>query len=514
MSEFTTPQPTALIRARSRLHARALNRLTMVFGFWIAVAVLYWPSALGLDGLWRNTSEETYTHGYLILLISLWLVVRERKQLLAAPVKPVPAALLPLLLLSAAWVCAWRATIQELHLMLLPLILLTAIVAALGWRSARVLAFPVGYLYFAMPFWSDFNGIVQGLSAKMTGLLIWITGLPAYMQADYVELPGGAIEIAASCSGLHALIVGLALAALYGQVAGAPPRRRLAWLGVMGILALIVNWVRIFSVIVAAYATDMHSSLVRQHYWLGWWLFALAFAGFLWWTGRRPEARDQERTAEERRQGAEPPPGPGIRIASTVVTLAVLAVLPVVSYGLDWAHAGARTPIDIKWPAAPVGWRRSAPANPGEWNPRFVHPSAAAFRWYTDAGGRSVEVFVVAYRVQTQDTKLLGYWNDLLGGTGRLRPQSEHIVDSPTGRWRETRVVDSAGTRALVWSRYRIGRRLFVEPRLSQLWYGVAALVKPPLSSLTALRAVCTPDCTAARARLASAAAQLQPTLP
>ena len=438
--------------------------------------------------------------------------MRERKALLEAPVQPVPLALVPLMLSSAAWLFAWRAAIQEPHLLLLPLILSTAILAAFGWRVLRILAFPIAYLYFAMPVWSDINGVVQALSARMTGVLIWITGLPAYMQGDFVQLPGGAIEIAASCSGLHAFIVGLALAALYGQVVGAPPRRRLAWLAVMGALALIINWLRIFIVIVAAYATDMHSSLVRQHYWLGWWLFAFALALFLWWTGRKPAGRTDGRMPAEQPPALDSPTT-GSRFAHAALTLAVLAVLPLLTYGMDWADAGAKTSVDVEWPVTPSGWRLAGAASPGEWQPRFVHPSAEALRRYAAADAHTVEVFVVAYRVQTQGAKLLDYWNDLLAGPGRLRPEAERIVDAPAGRWREARVVDAAGTRSLVWSRYRIGDRHFVEPRRSQLWYGFVALVHPPLSSLTALRSTCVPDCAAARARLAAAASQLRPTL-
>ncbi len=489
----------------------AWRPLVLLFGLWAAVIAAYWPSARALDALWRNTSEETYTHGYLILLISLWLVVRERRRLLAAPVRLVPAALIALLLLSVAWVFAWRASIQELHLLLLPLILWTAILAAFGWRSARILAFPVGYLYFAMPVWSDINGVVQTLSAKMTGALIFLTGLPAFMQGDYVQLPGGAIEIAASCSGLHALIVGLALATLYGKVADVPLRRRWLWIAVMGLMSLVVNWIRIFTVITAAVFTDMHSSLVRSHYWLGWWLFAAAFALFLWWTGRRSQLARDEGVPDAGPVTAETGPSIGHRTVAVLATIAALAVLPLASYGLDALHADA-TPVSIAWSAHPAGWQ-ARPGQAGEWAPRFRRPSAASLRRYTDANGRAVEVFTVAYRVQTQDAKLLSFWNHLLAGRGRFREIAERIVSSPTGPWRELRVSDASGARSVIWVRYRVGDRRFVEPRLSQLWYGVRALVSPPVSSLTALRSVCAPDCRAAETRLASAALSLPPTV-
>lgn len=521
MSQFTTPEScessvTAQPRGESHtggfLYPGVLSRLATIYGLWVAVALLYWPSSIGLDALWTNAHEETYTHGYLVLLISLWLIFHDRKRLAAAPVRAVPRALIALVLLSAAWTWAWRAVLQEPHLMLLPLLLFTAVVAALGWRVARLLAFPIGYLYFAMPMWSDINLYVQALSAKMSGVLIWITGLPAYVRGDYVHLPGGTIEIARSCSGLHELIVGLALATLYGEISREPLRRRLAWIGVMGALSLAVNWVRIFTVLTAAYFSHMHSSLVRHHYWLGWWLFAGVFALFLWWTSRHPAAAGHAQTPQPHRPEAAP--GQGLRPAQLAATLAALAILPGLAYGMDWAHNGnAHAAVRIAWPTAPHDWSGPHPVTGGTWHPHFIHAGGESMATYTDANGQSIEAFAVAYRVQTQNAKLVSYWNHLLGDKDRLRRAAVRIVNSPAGRWRETLAVNRAGTRSLIWSHYRVGNRLFVRPRLSQLWYGLEALVlPPPMSSLTALRAVCTPDCATARIHLRAAVTKLHAT--
>jgi exosortase len=485
------------------------------------VALLYWPSALELHRLWTDWGGETYTHGYLIFGLSLWLIVRDRRRLALTPVRAEPMALIPLALMSLAWVFLWRAAIQELQLLLLPLILYAALFAALGRRIARELLFPIGFLYFAMPFWGDINFLVQGLSAKATGALIWLTGIPAYMAGNFVRLPGGAIEIARSCSGLHELIVGLALAALYGKLSEEPWRRRLSWLALMGLLSLMVNWVRIFTVVVAAYETDMRSSLVKHHYWLGWWLFAFVFAAFLWWTGRRP-ARTARTAApkdttlpEQEPPAAETSAGAGIGAAPVLLTLLVLAMLPVLSYGMEWGHSATGTAVAIQWPAAPAGWAGPSAASESDWQPYFENTSGESLASYADPAGEPVEAFVVAYRVQSQRAKLLGYSNHLLGRTRerQLRSRSLRLVDSSSGRWREIRALDSNGSQSLIWMRYRIGNREFVKPRLSQLWYGLAAIVRPPLSSLTALRTPCRPDCNAAEARLSAAASWLRPAL-
>jgi len=515
-----TPQKSYEPWAAPRLRARwsALDgitsvpgkRLWFVLALWAAVALVYWPSAVKLHSIWTNWGGETYTHGYLIFLMAVWLVIRDRKRLAGIAARPEPLALIPLFLLSAAWVWFWRAAIQELQLLLLPLILFVALYSTLGRRSARALAFPVGFLYFALPFWDDFVGIVQGLSAKVTGLLILVAGLPAYVSGKFIHLPGGTIEIARSCSGLHELIVGLALAALYGKLSDEPWRRRLLWLGIMGALSLIVNWVRIFIVVMAAYETDMRSSLVKNHYWLGWWLFALVFAGFLWWTGRRP--------AQGASQGADLPDSePRLLSApqafAAVATLAALTALPALSYAMDWTTAATPARVQIDWPRPPRGWDGPSAPVKGHWHPMFHAASGESLTRYTDPAGQPVAAFVVAYRVQTQKSKLLGYSNHLLGSPERMRQQFARKLNAAGGPWREIVVVNDLHIRSLIWTRYRIGHRVFADPRASQLWYGLVAVVRPPMSSETALRTACIPDCTAARARLSAAVPWLHPSL-
>jgi exosortase len=488
--------------------------LALVLCFWAAVALLYWPSALDLHRLWTDWSGETYTHGYLVFLLSLWIVVRDRDRLAVTPIRPEPLALIPLALMSVAWVWFWRAAIQELQLLLLPLILYAALFAAFGRRMARAVAFPIGFLYFALPFWGDINAIVQALSAKVTGLLIWTTGIPAYMDGEFVRLPGGSIEIARSCSGLHELIVGLALAAFYGKLSGEPWRQRLRWLALMGALSLMVNWVRIFTVVIAAYETQMGSSLVKHHYWLGWWLFAFVFVAFLWWTGR-PAPPNRAPSPDEDRHPSPRPSGSAISGVPVVLALAVLAAMPALAYGLDLVNSRVAAAVTIRWPTAPTDWTGPTRTNVSDWQPHFVDSSGESLTRYTDgAAGEPVEAFAVAYRLQTQSAKLLGYWNDLLGGSPRrMQQQSLRVVASAAGRWQEIVALDPDGSRSLIWTRYRVGSRVFVEPRISQLWYGLAAIVEPPVSSLTALRTVCRPDCNAARTQLSAAAVWLQPAL-
>jgi EpsI family protein len=494
------------------LRGPVATRLAAVLGLWLAVAVIYWPSSEALSGVWRGPGE--FDHGYLILLVSLWLVVRARARLAAVPVGPAAGALALTLGLSVAWLWFWRAAIQDLHLLLMPVILLVAIAAALGWRISRELLFPAGYLYLAMPAWAQAAGFLQALSAKANGGLIWLTGVPAIMQGDSIRLPAGTLRIEGGCSGLHTLLVGLALAALYGELARESLRRRLIWLGLMTVISLVTNWIRIFVVMLVAYESDMRSPLVKHHVWLGLLLFGFAVAGFLWLAGRLGGSKDRRLPAEIRPQEATraaSAQGQGAGLARAAATVACLGILPALAYGADLSLSQRRTPITVAWPAVPADWRGPQPILSSEWAPIFLRPSVEQMQRYVDARGQPVDVLVVAYRTQTQRAKLLGYWNSTLGSGELPQPGSDHIVDTAAGRWRETLVVDAGGTRSLIWWHYRIGGQVFVRALRAQLWYGLTALAAHPVSSLTALRVVCSPDCSAAHRQLSAEAAGLEP---
>lgn len=492
-------------------------RLAVAVGYLALIALVYWPSSVALDIEWRDTIDKTYTHGYLVLMISLWLMWRDRAKLDAAPLAPEPLALPLLVALSAVWIYFWYAAIQDPHLLLLPLMLYVALIAVLGRAAARVLAFPIAYLYFAMPVWSDLVVPLQHLSVAANGVLISLTGLPAYMDGNLIRLPAGTLKIAEGCSGMHFLIVGLALAALYGEIARDSWRLRMIWLAWMGVLALVANWVRIYVIAAAAYETRMQTYLVTvNHYWFGWGVFAVCFAFFLWtaeWIAlrldRRRDAPGGALADDNSAVSMGVPTLPSISrcIAATLC----IAILPILAYGGNYVHAPIDVGLTIRWPQV-AGWQGPARVLPSLWNPMFEHPSAEGRRTYRMGDGPAVEIYVVAFRIQQQGAKLVEWGNAMLGNSD-LRVTETRTVETAYGPWRQRVFVTPDGERSLLWTQYRIGARRFAWPRGSQLWYGVARFWSTPISAAVAIRVHCAKDCHQAAALAAQGAGQLEPEL-
>lgn len=492
-----------------RLTAEVLGRqrFLAVLGLMLAVALVYWPSSVALERLWTDTRIREYTHGFAVLLVSLWLLHERRGRLEAQPLRPQRAALALLVLLSAVWVIASRAAIQDLHVLVLPALLIAASLALFGWPVTRLTVFPLAFLYFTLPFWSDSIGPLQHASEKAVAALIWLTGLPAYLQGDLIHVPAGTLEIAGGCSGSHFLVVGLALAALYGELREDSLVHRLGWIALMGGIALAANWLRIYTIAAAAYATDMRTFLVTvDHYWFGWLVFAAGFVAFLWIAGRvgRPPHAD---SAGESSVPLDAARGSGVSWTRWSCVLLSLAALPALSYALDIGRRAPPHDIDIAWSAAPRGWTGPLPDDSRTWHPVFQNSTVAQMRRYVDGGGRVVELYAVAYRLQRHGSKLVMYGNSVLGDTGSLHVLSQRIVHTSTSAWREEIVADSRGSKWVFWLHYRIGERTFAHAVISQVTYGLMDLSGNPLSSIVAIRAGCDHHCDAARARLAAVAA-------
>jgi exosortase len=472
----------------------------MAIGLIALALVVYWPSATNLWAYWLQV-DGTTQYGLLIAAISIWLLFRSREALAAAPIEPVPWALPALLVVGAGSLLFWRAGIETLQLALLPPLLLLAVLGALGTRVVRIVAFPVLFLYFAVPGWGLLWPSLQAMTIKAVAVIAPLVGLPAHVSGDLVTLPGVAVfEIGSKCSGVDFLIVGLAVAALIGELERASIARR-AWLmALMGAISIVSNWVRVFLIIVIGYATHMRNPLATsRHLLFGWIVFAAALLLYLWLAPRSapPAVAHGERAA-----GSD-----GVlarrAVAGGLATLGALALFPAGIYALDLAQGAPQGVTEMALPPAQAPWHGPLAATDPLWQPRFIGAHFERQFAYQGPDGRSVEVAAIGYSRRKQGRELVGDESSLVG-KGGLAATAYGLATAGGQRFREITVEDGAGDLSVIWWVYDIGGRRFATPAYSELWYGLKALIRPPYSVLYALRTSCRPSCEAARRALKS----------
>ncbi len=470
--------------------------LRRVLGVWLliaAVTALYWPTALSYSLAWTDFDNRGNTHGYLIAAMSLALIYLRREELTGPLLRAAPAAYVALAALGLGWLLAYRAGIQTVHQLLLPVILWVAIYTVFGRRIARSCFFAVGFLYFALPFWGFINGALQALTITASQLFLHLIGIPARFDGNLVHIPEGTFAIEEGCSGLHFLVVGLAIAAYYGELHRDQLRHRVLLLSLAAGLALLTNWIRVSTVIAAGHLTHMQSYLVRvSHYGFGWAVFAVAMAVFFLFASRIPTRATAVHA---------PPRHPEARSAhgglALVLAFAALAWAPALAWFALRGDAAAvvAPPMLARVP----GWVGPF-FTPSRWKPVFVGADREQLAMYR-RDSAAVEWYTADYAFQRQGRKLLGYSNSILG-VGEFTVLDEGTVADDSRRFVDLRLQDPQGAQSVLWYVYRIGPRAMTSGLRAQLWYAISSLTEPVDSGVVALRAKCEPDCAVAEEQL------------
>ena len=492
---------TAVAGARSGINAA----LAIVLGALLLTIVLYWPTSREIADLWQDTVRRRYTHGWLMLAVTVWLLWRDRAAYANTALAPPRGGWLLTAALSVAWLVGFNGGVLALTTLVMPLLVLAAILAAGGFRVARLAAFPLLYLYFAFPIWEVVNPLLQTLTAHVNLWLTRLAGIPVVMQEYVIQIPSGSFEISGGCSGLHFFIVALAIAALQGELDRDDLRSRCLLLGIAGGVALVTNWIRVFVIIVAGHWTDMQHFLVRvDPYYFGWILFVFALGFYLYLAARVP------------RRHRAPPAQISVTPAATGKRAVAAAVFPAVALALGpaWAISrnGGSEATNTRPPPSIDGW-----AGPSlylsDWSPAFANPDEEFLVAYDSESAGDVALYKATYRSQRQGKELRGHGNSVVGARRQsLESHRREILLQGTAVTISEQVAESVDGRALVvWSLFAVDGKPDSMNLQGRLAYGLRALFEAPEASVVALAAECRPDCDRARSALQAAAVHLLP---
>ncbi len=179
-----------------------------------AVLLVYYRTFDWLVQSWWN--GPYYSHGFLIPLISSYLIWIRRDGLAQLPRRPNLAMGGVLLLVSAILLLAGRAGGYVLLEAISLLILLPGIVLSIwGPGHLRALMLPLGYLQFMIPWTNEFRVQaslpLQLLAAHLGSLLLQTMGFSVFREGTYLQLPHVVIEVEPFCSGIGYLYMVIAI---------------------------------------------------------------------------------------------------------------------------------------------------------------------------------------------------------------------------------------------------------------------------------------------------------------
>ena len=468
----------------------------------VCLAVASLGMAPAFVSLWPKWWDSfTYSHGLLIVAISMWLLWRQRDAINDAATEKgwwaIPALLAALFL----WTLSFAASVAIGVEALLPAVLWLTVAAVFGLKLALCLIFPIGFLYFAIPAWDLINGVLLAATVSVVDGILDLLRVPAFMQGNNVQIPSGAFEIAGGCSGLHFFIVILAISALYGHLYYRRFLNKGLLFGIAALFALLTNWLRVSTIIIAGHLTEMQTFLVKvDHYYFGWVLFGLMLIPFFY-VARSIELRDSSVIPSP---NSESPAASSAQARGNTGLIAgncVILLLPV----LVWGQALTRqaTSVTIELPTI-AGWNGPLSTDTS-WQPHYPGASGEAMAAYRQ-GSIEIDVYANWYVNQTQDRELIGSGNDIAGRSTWRKAEfgaASIVLDSARqADVREIILQSSRHGKRLVWYWYQAEARSLVSPVKAKLWQGWQAMLGDGGAGLVAFSMACVSDCTAEKQAL------------
>ncbi len=141
-------------------------------------------------------------------------------------------------------------------------------------NNDKKIIFASFYFVFLLPVWGVLTTPLQQISIEAVSLIMGLTNIPVYVENTFIHIPSGTFEIAGGCSGLRYLLTSLAISSLFSflYLRNVKSTVIFVWIAIMG--ALLTNWLRIIALIVIGHQTDMTSSLMEDHNFFGWYIYA------------------------------------------------------------------------------------------------------------------------------------------------------------------------------------------------------------------------------------------------
>ena len=378
-----------------------------ISAFVLALLAIFYPAVAFTIDTWIQ--NETYTHGFIILPISLWLMWKRRDELAALTPQPAPWILLPFALLGLVWGLGYLGRVMVVQQYSVVGMMILMVWGLLGTRMTRVLAFPLGFLLLAVPFGEAFLPPMMEFTANFAIAALQLTGIPVYREGLYFTIPSGNWSVVEACSGLRYLISSITLGLLYAYITYRSPLRRAVFIVLSIVVPIIANGLRAYMIVMIGHLSEMKYAVGVDHLLYGWVFFGVVML-ILFWVGSYWREDIDEAQA----------PTTQIAVAQTLsrsfwlLGFALLAVAGVWrAYGVmqDAALQGA-PPVVLAQITPEQAWTpRSTQLS--EWQPHYQNPLAIINQSYARESDAAM-LYLGYYRNQTQSQELIRSQNVLV----------------------------------------------------------------------------------------------------
>lgn len=212
---------------------------------------------------WLN--DYHYSHGFLIPLISGYIIWRNLEALRTSPAIPDFRGFFILLVGISLLVVGYAAFESSIRRYSLIITIMGLIYFLLGKQISKILLFPVGYLIFMIPmpyiFFKSMAVHLRVISTKATYSVIELFGIPIIQEGTTLQLPNATLEVIDWCTGIQSIIAVTAIAVLYAYLTQRSLISRIILIFISIPIAIIGN---VFRLVITVYLTYLYGENVLK----------------------------------------------------------------------------------------------------------------------------------------------------------------------------------------------------------------------------------------------------------
>ncbi len=375
-----------------------------------AILSLYRETVVAMVTIWYRS--ETFTHGFVVFPIVLWLIWRQRGLLANLVPRSSPWLLVLLAGFAMMWLLGDMVTVNSVTQLVLVAMLVVSVPAVLGLSVAAAIAFPLLFAFFAVPLGEFMLPQLMDWTADFTILALRASGIPVYREGLTFVIPSGNWSVVEACSGVRYLIASLTVGTLFAYLNYQSTRRRLLFVGVAILVPIVANWLRAYMIVMLGHLSGNTIAVGVDHLIYGWVFFGIVillmfFIGARW---AEPEpVATMPRTLRDTSDRAGPS---SVRTWGVALGFVLIILLPILAkQKLESVGPLTQPVLHVKEPLSHA-WKKSDAADFG-YQPHFEGPNVVRNQVY-ESGDTRVGLYLAYYRDQDYSRKLVSSNNTLL----------------------------------------------------------------------------------------------------
>jgi exosortase len=219
-------------------------KLTAMLSAWVAA---FAPIIPDMVRAWFNHSDNS--HAILVPLVSLYFLWDKRGEIRRIPSQGSNAGLIVLILCLLFYILSFIGGIAFFCRLALVASLIAIVWSCMGTAILRILAFPLGFLFFMIPVPDTLLGMVsfplQLMATKISAELIGYCTIPIYREGNMLFFLNTQLEVAEACSGIRSIMSLTMLSAIFAYISPGVVWSRVVLVVVAIPIAFIANILRV-----------------------------------------------------------------------------------------------------------------------------------------------------------------------------------------------------------------------------------------------------------------------------